>query len=94
MYTRRQMGQGLLLGALGASLGGRLASAALAGDSRAAGRTIGPALASPDHVPLIARAQAEIRRDMRLGLCRSTERRVVVCPICCYGISVTAQDFS
>src|SRR5215469_8075813 len=93
MLTRRQIARGVLISTIGASFGLKFGSA-LVSDYLPLRRSTSPVLASTDHIPLIAKAQAEIRRDISQGLCQSNEARVVICPICCYGITVTSQTFS
>jgi hypothetical protein len=88
MFTRRNVVAGVVFAGFATAVGGRLIAAKAGG---VPGSNPNLALASPDHLPLIAEAQSKLRQDIALGMAADDAQRSFVCPICCYRITVTAR---
>jgi hypothetical protein len=95
MFTRRSLVVGAAFAGIAKTFGGRSLAAQALQATEASGRALDAnsnlALASRDHLPLIAETQSKLRRDIALGIALKDAQRSVVCPICCYRITVTAN---
>ena len=97
MLARRKLLAGVALGGFAFALGGRRARASWLVNSplsRHAAAKLSPVASLAEHRVLVGDAHAALRRDIAAGSASADARRIVVCPICCCSMTVTAESVS